>query len=139
MNNPMWISMEEEVIYIFYSYIFGLSFASLETLQSKKWTIWCGYVWWENLSIFSTILYFAYILFSLTELIRHVKWEVKYGCVWQRCHIYIYIYYSYVLGLYIFFNVLVIHFLWIQEVIGNHSTIHSWIRVTHGLEYWSGL
>ena len=36
MNNPMQISMAVEVIYIFYSCVFGLSFISMAALMRDK-------------------------------------------------------------------------------------------------------
>ena len=96
----MWIYMTGKVIYILYIQLFGLSLVSLEALvRGGKWTIQCGYVLREKSSIYYTVTYLAYISFHWQSLRgtknEHLDMDTYYRLV-------IHIYWSYILGLYIF-------------------------------------
>ena len=96
LNNLMWLHMSGYLNYISYKYVFISSFFRLQSTRDKNWTIWCGYVWWENSCqyIFLGIvlafncgyvycmilkLYIIYIrfylLFCFTDKVRGMKTE----------------------------------------------------------------
>ena len=64
LNNLMWLRMAEEFMSRYfhgYSFLDNVSF--IDFREQDMVSVKCGYVWREKSSIYSTVVYLAYIMF----------------------------------------------------------------------------